>query len=65
MTVSIKSLTTINNSFVGPLLEYADIYDKSFNKSLKRELEAAKYNTRLVITSTIRGIFLEWLYHKL
>ena len=60
MTLSRKSLLTIYESFVRPLLDYADIiYDKPYNESLKEKLEAGQYNACLAVTVAIRGTFRE------
>ena len=65
MTLSRKSLVTIHKSFVRPLLDYADIYDKPYNKSFKEKREAVQYNACLTITGAIRGTSRERLYREL
>ena len=66
MTLSRKSLLTIYNSFVRPILEYADIiYDKPCNETFKGKLEAVQYHACLAITGAIRGASRERLYREL
>ena len=66
MTLSRKSLLTIYNSFVRPILEYADIiYDKPCNETFKGKFEAVQYNACLAITDAIRGASRERLYREL
>ena len=66
MTLPRERLLTIFNSFVRPLLKYADfIYDKPCNDTLKGKLEAVQYNACLAINGAIRGTFWERLYREL
>ena len=66
MPLSRKSLLIKYKSFVGPLLNYADIiYEKTNNESFKKELEAVQYNACLAIPVAIRGASRERLCREL
>ena len=66
LILSRKSLLTICKSFVRPNLDYADIiYDKPFNESFKRKIEAVQYKAALVITGAVKGTSRDSLYQEL
>ena len=61
-----KKLIMYKFACIKPLLDYADIiYDKIFNESVKRKLEAVPHNARLAITGLIGRTYRELFYHEL
>ena len=65
MRLSRKSLLTIDESFVRPLLDYADIiYYKPCNETFKEKLEAVQYNACLAITGALSGTSQEGIYRE-
>ena len=65
MTLSRKSLLTIYNTFVGPLLDYADIIcDRPCTESFRGKLQAVQFSACLAITGAIRGTFQGCLFRE-
>ena len=61
-----KSLITIYEAFLRPLMEYGDIiYDQPQNKSFCRKLESVQYKAALAITEAIQDTSREKIYHEL
>ena len=66
LILSRKSLLTIYKSFVRPNLDYADtIYDKPFNKYLKKKIEMVQHNAALIITGALKGTSRDKIYQEL
>ena len=61
-----KSLITIYNAFLRPLIDYGDIiYDQPQNESFCEKLESVQYKAALAITGAIQGSCREKLYQEL
>ena len=61
-----KSLNTIYNALLRPLLDYGDIiYDHPHNESVCEKLESVQYKGALAITGAIQGTSREKIYQKL
>ena len=66
LTLSKNSLLTIYETFVRPILDYADmIYDKPLTESFKDALGMVQYNAALVITGAIKGTSRDRIYREL
>ena len=64
--LSRNSLLIIYETFVRPILDYADIiYDKPLTESFKDKLEMVQYNAALVITGAFKGTSLDHIYREL
>ena len=64
--LSRNSLLIIYETFVRPILDYADIiYDKPLTESFKDKLEMVQYNAALVITGAFKGTSLDRIYREL
>ena len=64
--LSRNSLLIIYETFVRPILDYADIiYDKPLTESFKDKLEMVQYNAALVIASAFKGTSRDRIYREL
>ena len=64
--LSRNSLLIIYETFVRPILDYADIiYDKPLTESFKDKLEMVQYNAVLVITGAFKGTSRDRIYREL
>ena len=61
-----KSLITIYEAFLRPLIDYGDIiYDQPQNESFSEKLESVQYKVALAITGAIKGSSREKIYQEL
>ena len=61
-----KSLMTIYEAFLRPLIDYGDIiYDQPQNESFCEKLQSVQYKAALAITSVIQGISHDKIYQEL
>ena len=61
-----KSLLTIYQAFLRPLVDYGDIiYDQPQNESFREKIESVQYRAALAITGAIQGTSCDKLYHEL
>ena len=66
LILSRKSLLTIYKALVRPNLDYAVIiYNKPFDKSLKRKIEMVQYNAAHIITGAFKGTSRDKIYQEL
>ena len=65
-SLPIKSLITIYEAFLRPLIDYGDIiYDQAQNESFCEKLESVQYKAALAITGAIQGTSREKIYKEL
>ena len=61
-----KSLITIYQALLRPVLDYGDIiYDQPHNESVCEKIESVKYKVALAITGAIQGLSREKIYQEL